>query len=194
MNKLIINQRELNCLVSKICRDILLSGWRPDYIVGITRGGLIPAVMISQYLNIPMHTLEVSLRDGGEQESNLWMASDALGPNSRERFVEDENDVAGILSAASDLLESGTYKEILLVDDINDTGATFNWIMNDWQASCFPDDDSWNEVWNNNVKFAVLVDNQASKCDAKMDYSGMEINKAEKDVWVDFPWEDWWAK
>jgi len=27
-----------------------------------------------------------------------------------------------------------------------------------------------------------------------MDYTGMEINKAENDVWVDFPWEDWWLK
>ncbi len=194
MNKLIISQHELNGLVNKICRNILLSGWRPDYIVGITRGGLIPAVMISQYLNIPMHTLGVSLRDQLGSESNLWMAEDALGPNSRERFIENPVDVAGILEAASDLLESGTYKEILLVDDINDTGATFNWIMNDWRASCFPDDDSWDEVWNNNVKFAVLVDNQASKCDVKMDYSGMEINKAENDVWVDFPWEEWWTK
>ena len=194
MNKLIIDQHELKSLVAKICRDITISGWRPDYIVGITRGGLIPAVMISQYFNIPMHTLNVSLRDGSGGESNLWMAEDALGPNSRERFVEDENDVAGILSAASDLLESGTYKEILLVDDINDTGSTFNWIMEDWPGGCFPHDPAWEEVWNNNVKFAVLVDNQASKCNAKMDYSGMEINKAEKDVWVDFPWEDWWAK
>lgn len=195
MNKLIINQHELNSLVAKICRDILLSDWRPDYIVGITRGGLIPAVMISQYLNIPMHTLGVSLRDQLGAESNLWMAEDALGPNSKERFVEDENDIAGVLEAASDLLEQGsTYKNILIVDDINDTGATFNWIINDWKSSCFPDDPSWDEVWNNNVKFAVLVDNQASKCDVKMDYSGMEINKAEKDVWVDFPWEDWWAK
>ena len=194
MNKLIINQQELNGLVSKICRDIVISGWRPDYIVGITRGGLIPAVMISHYLNVPMHTLGVSLRDQIDSESNLWMASDALGPKSRERFVEDENDVAGILSAASDLLENGTYKEILLVDDINDTGATFNWIMQDWPSGCFPHDPAWEEVWNNNVKFAVLVDNQASKCNVKMDYSGMEINKAEKDVWVDFPWEDWWAK
>ena len=194
MNKLTIDQHELQGLVAKICRDITISGWRPDYIVGITRGGLIPAVMISQYFNIPMHTLTVSLRDGSGGESNLWMAEDALGPNSRERFVEDENDVAGILSAASDLLESGTYKEILLVDDINDSGATFNWIMEDWPGGCFPHDPAWEEVWNNNVKFAVLVDNQASKCNVKMDYSGMEINKAEKDVWVDFPWEDWWAK
>jgi len=40
----------------------------------------------------------------------------------------------------------------------------------------------------------VLVDNLASKCNVKMDYVGMEVNKAEKDVWIDFPWEDWWTK
>jgi hypothetical protein len=40
----------------------------------------------------------------------------------------------------------------------------------------------------------VLVDNLASKCDVKMDFAGMEVNKAEKDVWIDFPWEDWWTK
>lgn len=194
MNKLIIDQPEFKGLVAKICRDITISGWRPDYIVGITRGGLIPAAMISQYFQIPMHTLSVSLRDGSGGESNLWMAEDALGPNSRERFVEDENDVAGILTAASDLLESGTYKEILIVDDINDSGATFNWIMEDWRSTCFPNDDSWGEVWNQNVKFAVLVDNLSSKCSVQMDYIGIEINKAEKDVWVDFPWEEWWTK
>jgi uncharacterized protein len=195
MNKLVIKQHELNGLVAKLCRDIVLSGWRPDYIVGLTRGGLVPAVMISHYLNVPMYGLSVSLRDNDmAPESNLWMAEDALGPNSRERFVENPVDVAGILEAASDLLENGTYKEILIVDDINDTGATFNWIMKDWPSGCFPNDPSWSEVWNNNVKFAVLVDNLASQCEVKMDYVGMEVNKAENNVWVDFPWEDWWVK
>ena len=195
MNKLIIDHEHLKRLVSKICRDITLSGWRPDYIVGLTRGGLVPAVMISHYFGVPCETLKISLRDDGEPESNLWMAEDALGPNSRERFIENPVDVSGILEAASDLLEQGpTYKEILIVDDINDSGATFNWLMQDWRSGCFPQDDSWEEVWNNNVRFAVLVDNLASKCDAPMDYAGMEINKAENDVWVDFPWEDWWAK
>jgi uncharacterized protein len=195
MNKLVIKQHELNGLVAKLCRDIVLSGWRPDYIVGLTRGGLIPAVMISHYLNVPMYGLSVSLRDNDmAPESNIWMAEDALGPNSRERFVENPVDVAGILEAASDLLENGTYKEILIVDDINDTGATFNWIMKDWPSGCFPNDPSWSEVWNNNVKFAVLVDNLSSQCEVKMDYVGMEVNKAENNVWVDFPWEDWWAK
>jgi uncharacterized protein len=168
MNKLIINQHELNCLVNKICRDIVISDWKPDYIVGLSRGGLIPAVMISHYLNIPMRPLEVSLRDGGQCVSDLGMAEDAFG---------HEN-----------------LKNILIVDDINDTGATFNWIMKDWPSGCFPDDPTWEEVWNDNVRFAVIVDNLASKCEAPMDYVGKEINKAENDVWVDFPWEDWWAK
>lgn len=168
MNKLIIDQHELNCLVNKICRDIVINDWRPDYIVGLSRGGLIPAVMISHYLNIPMRPLEVSLRDGGQCVSDLGMAEDAFG---------HEN-----------------LKNILIVDDINDTGSTFNWIMKDWPSGCFPDDPTWGEVWNDNVRFAVIVDNLASKCEAPMDYVGKEINKAENDVWVDFPWEDWWAK
>ena len=196
MNKLKITQHEVDGLVGKICRELATGTWRPDYVVGITRGGLIPAVMISQYFNIPLHTLNVSLRDSEiGPESNLWMAEDALGPNSRERFIENPVDVAGILEAASDLLENGgTYKNILIVDDINDQGTTLNWIMKDWPSGCFPDDPAWEEVWNNNVKFAVLVDNLASKCNVKMDYVGMEVNKAEKDVWIDFPWEDWWTK
>ena len=196
MNKLILDQSKLNGLVAKLCRDIVISGWRPDYIVGLTRGGLVPAVMISQYLEVPMHTLSVSLRDSDTgPESNLWMAEDALGPRTRERIVEDPNDIGGILQAASSLLEEGsTYKNILIVDDINDTGATLNWIMQDWPSGCFPDDPAWEEVWNQNVKFAVVVDNLASSCTAKMDFVGMEVNKAENNVWVDFPWEDWWTK
>jgi hypoxanthine phosphoribosyltransferase len=194
MNKQPIAYNELTYLVSKICRNILISDWRPDYIVGITRGGLVPAVLISQYLNVPMHTLHVSLRDGSECESNLWMAEDALGPKSKHRMIESE-DIGSILDAASQLLEEGsTYKNILIVDDINDTGATLDWIMKDWPSGCFPDDPAWDEVWNNNVKFAVLVDNLASKCSVKMDFVGIEVNKAEKDVWIDFPWEDWWTK
>lgn len=196
MNKLVINNEQLKGLVAKICRDISNSGWRPDYVVGLTRGGLIPAVMISHYFGVPCETLKVSLRDGGECESNLWMAEDALGYPQNEKTVEDENDVGSILAAASELLEQGdTFKNILIVDDINDTGATINWIINDWPSGCLPNDPRWeNDVWNVNVRFAMLVDNLASDAYVKVDYTGMEINKAENDVWVDFPWEDWWAK
>jgi len=195
MNKLVITQNKLQNLVNEICRQIALSDWRPDYIVGINRGGLIPAVMISHYLNVPMKTLMVSLRDSGECVSDLGMAEDALGYPKQERFIANEDDVGSVLDAASSLLEEGSnFKQILIVDDINDTGATFNWIMKDWPSGCLPHDPDWEHVWGNNVRFAVLVDNLASKCSVGMSYVGMEVNKAENDVWVDFPWEEWWTK
>lgn len=166
-----ITNKELNSLVGKVCRDIANSGWRPDYIVGLTRGGLVPATMISHYLNVRLHTLNVSLRDGDQgPESNLWMAEDAFG---YDPDIPTPN--------------------ILIVDDINDSGATINWIMEDWRSGCLPDDKRWDSVWNQNVKFAVLFDNLASGANVKMDYSAEEINKAEQDVWIDFPWESWWA-
>ena len=181
MNKLIIDQTKFTHLISKICRDISSSSWKPDYVVGITRGGLIPAVYISHWFNVPMHTLNVSLRDSDVgPESNLWMAEEAFG------YVSNPNAVLRF--------DTNLAKKILIVDDINDSGATINWIMQDWRSGCLPDNNQWNHIFNNNVKFAVIVDNLASKCDVKMDFIGMEVNKAEEDVWIEFPYEEWWSK
>ena len=38
--------------------------YKPDRIIGITRGGLIPAVTMSHLLDIPMEIVSVSFRDG----------------------------------------------------------------------------------------------------------------------------------
>jgi xanthine phosphoribosyltransferase len=184
MNKLIIDNSTFRNYVSKISREVATGGWRPDYIVGLTRGGLLPAVMLSHYLEIPMMSLDVSLRDGGDCVSNLGMAEDAFGLISLQDREFSEGERASVKAR----------KNILIVDDINDTGATFNWIMEDWPSGCFPDDPSWETVWNYNVRFAVVVDNLASKCNVKMDYCGLEINKAENDVWIEFPYENWWSK
>lgn len=184
MNKHIISYNEFKNHISKICRDITQSNWRPDYIVGLTRGGLLPAVMISHYLDVPCETLKICLRDHQGSESNCWMAEDALGYIPLENRKEN----GGWESLPS------KRKNILIVDDINDSGATLNWLMSDWQSSCLPKSENWNSVWNENVRFAVIVDNLSSKCNVKMDYCGFEINKAEEDVWIDFPYEEWWTK
>jgi hypothetical protein len=44
------------------------------------------------------------------------------------------------------------------------------------------------------MSVAVLVDNLSSNCVREVDYCGLEINKAEDDVWVEFPYEEWWTK
>lgn len=169
-------------MVSALCRDISNSEWRPDYVVGLTRGGLLPAVMISHYFGVPCETLKVSLRDSDESESNLWMAEHAFG------YVPE-----------SERGESGTQtdpayrKNILIVDDINDSGATLEWIRRDWPSGCLPTHPAWDAIWDRNVRFAVVVNNQASNY-KHVDYSGLDINKLDDPSWIEFPWESWWSR
>ena len=185
-NKIIeLSNKNMRKHVQKIIRK--LGDWKPDYVVGITRGGLIPAVMISQYLDVPMHTLNISFRDGeGGPESNLWMAEDAYGyvpyEGTELPAVRDPNRVT---------TNPAVRKKILIVDDINDSGRTLNWIKEDWASGCLPDDPAWADIWHNTVRFATVVNNEASEF-KNMDYAGLTINKLEEPSWVVFPWECWW--
>ena len=103
MNKRYITEEHMEKGILEIVSRMYADNWRPEYIVGITRGGLIPAVKMSHYTGIKMHTLDVRLRDGDIQESNEWFQKQ---------------------------VKAGT--KILVLDDINDTGETFKWICKDW--------------------------------------------------------------
>ena len=176
-----LTDTDIENAVHDIASQMYKDQWRPDYIVGITRGGLVPAVLMSHQYDLRMHTLDVRLRDGvSENESNCWMAEDAFG------YMNEEQQK--IFKCRWD---PSKRKKILILDDINDTGATYEWIKNDWRSICMPDEhESWNKVFQSksgNVKFASIVNNLGS--DIEIDYTSIEINKAEKDHWIVFPWE-----
>ena len=80
-NKVKVSWQEIDDACNKLAINLLKDGFKPDYIVGITRGGLTPAVILSQILEVPMYTLKVTLRDGVEEDCdhNCWMPEDALG-------------------------------------------------------------------------------------------------------------------
>ena len=169
--------------VEKACVNIALQmykdNWRPDYIVGITRGGNVPATILSNMLDVRCEALKVSLRDDAMgPESNLWMAEDAFG------YVNEEE-----RNTYKSRWDIAKRKKILVVDDINDTGATFNWIKEDWPSGCLPNEQTWETVWGQNVRFAVITENLASNFDG-VNYSVHEVNKAEEDVWLVYPWEN----
>ena len=92
--------------VTKILDNILAVGNPYSRIVGISRGGLIPAVMLSYKLKLPLTTISWSLRDALERESNAWIPMDV---NNGQR--------------------------ILLVDDIIDSGNTISEILTDWDEN-----------------------------------------------------------
>ena len=168
VDKIYYNWRDLNGMLIEIARQINQDDFRPDYIVGITRGGLVPATMLSHFLGIKMYTLDVRLRDGDDMgpETNCWMSEDAFG------YQMDQS------------------KKILIVDDINDSGATFAWIKQNWESSCLPNDPRWNKIWHHSVRFATLTNNIGSSFE--VDYFADEVNKTEKDCWLVFPWEEFW--
>lgn len=161
MNKVYYNWEHIQDACIDLVHQLNKSNWKPDYIVGLVRGGLTPAVLLSQYTNIPMYSLKICLRDQYETESNLWMSEDAYN-----------------------------HKNILVVDDINDTGATISELKKDWAGSNYNKSKHWKNVWHNNVRFAVLTNNLSSK--QKVDYSVWQINKAKKDCWIVHPWEEFW--
>ena len=157
MKKVYVSWTDVEHQVQDLLRQMHLDAWQPDYVVGITRGGLTPANLISQYLDVPMNTLKVSLRSAEPDcESNFWMQEDATrGLN------------------------------ILIVDDINDSGDTLNWIRRDWNID---------SRWGDNVRVAVLYDNESSASEHTPDYAAQDINKVTDPQWIVFPWEQWWSR
>ncbi len=189
MKKIHVTWSDIQGSVIEIARQLQKDNWRPDYIVGITRGGAIPAVMLSQYLGVPMRPLVVSLRDGGECVSDLGMAEDAFGYVPMNDRGYEHFEITG-LPVRHDPTNRDLRKKILIVDDINDTGATIAWIKKDWPSGCLPNNHAWKNIFHNNVRFAVIHNNLASK--EEVDYSTIEINKAEQDCWIVYPWEEFW--
>ena len=140
-------QKEMELALIEIKNQIDQSNFSPEIIFSINRGGCIPGVYLSHLLNIPHHVIDIQLRD---QKNNINI---------------------------SNLIESAKLKKnILIVDDINDTGATFNFVKN-YIADC-----------KGNVNYASLIENKSSNF--KVDFRGKIIDKKINPNWIVFPWED----
>lgn len=90
--------------VDRIAHAVIKAGEEIDYIVGIARGGLLPAVLLSHRLDLPMRSVS-------------WSTF------HKEQMREHAYDIA------EDIADG---KRILLVDDILDSGRTIQELMEDW--------------------------------------------------------------
>ena len=165
-----INWAQATGMCHVLIREITLANWRPEYVVGLTRGGLAPGVMLSHYYEVPFKSLHVSFIDAPEEQESMKELT--------KLFLKN--------------------KKVLIVDDINDTGRTINhikdnvWFDADEHFDLFgyKDEEEFLKQKKYDLRFAVLVHNEAS--DADVNYSAKHINKMENPEWVVFPWENWW--
>lgn len=135
-DKMLISYSDYIEVVNYCIELIEVAGYKPDVIVGIERGGCIPAVQISHHLNTD-YTTAVKVSD------NVYdVQEDRIGGN------------------------------ILLVDDIADTGATFQ-----------------------NVSTAIWSSGRIATCSLYKRYNSIHTpnffaKNVEKNSWLVFPWED----
>lgn len=165
-DKIIYTNDQMRGDLQEIIRQMGSVGFTPDVIVGIARGGLVPATMLSHYLGKPLMVINYSLRDNKVSQ------------------VSEVNDLIQNIKAG---------KNILLVDDICDSGETLAKILNEVKDSdqLRPSFNISYEGWEERVKSAVLWNN-VSQDVFEADFVGREIARAEDERWVIFPYEEWW--
>lgn len=126
------------------------SNWTPDLIIGPCRGAYVPGVMLSHHFKKPFEGFIWQTRDGSEKDS--------------EKLKE--------------LIRKNAGKNILLIDDINDSGLTLNGIY-----------EEINSFDISNVKVCVLFNKEQSRF-RKVDYYS-KLLTIENNPWVVFPYEEW---
>ena len=156
MKKIYVSENDVKLYTSQLIRLMVLDEFKPDYVLGFARGGILVANYISQWYDVPMYSINKHGPFSNSQDE--W---------EYESFYKKEIQ-ANILNQ---------YKNILVVDDINDTGKT---LIN------------FKSTYDNleRFKYGVLIENSASPF--YTDYAGYFINKTEDPSWVVFPWENWW--
>ena len=137
---------ELETLAVQIETD----SWQPDFLVGIGRGGLVPAAYLSHRTGIQMLSVDHSSGETGFADELLDKLAAKIRAGSR----------------------------ILIVDDINDSGATIAYL----RAAI--DGKSGDEA---GLRIAVLVHNVRSR--ARAEYRGSQIDRGSDKRWFVFPWE-----
>jgi uncharacterized protein len=77
--------------LEQIVSHLKHKNFRPDLIVGIKRGGLIPAVHLSHTFDVRMECIAWSTRDHVQREHNM-VVSEAVDMGHNVVFVDDIND------------------------------------------------------------------------------------------------------
>ena len=136
--------------VRALAEQLSADHWTPDFLIGIGRGGLVPAVYLSHALGLPT----LSVDHSAQVHDFAGAALERLAARTREG------------------------ERLLVVDDINDSGATIAKLRAMLAAA---------DAAPEQIRFATLLDNIRST--SRVDYRARTIDRAVTKDWFVFPWE-----
>jgi hypoxanthine phosphoribosyltransferase len=144
-NKIRVSWSEVFKFVSDLKN--FCSGKQFDCILAVARGGSIIGTLLSYQLNIPIRYVGISSYNGDKKTDEM-------------RFTQHA--------------EIGDYKNILVVDDIVDTGDTINFIKNIIALNSF----------DRQFTYATMY-----TVTGKQEMVDFKVAVKQQDEWIEFPWE-----
>jgi len=123
--------------------------WTPDYIIGIGRGGLVPAVYLSHATGLGSLSVDWSAQVAEFANRALDRLAARTRGGERLLFVDDINDTGGTIGRLRDLLTDaapGHVRFATLIDNIRssqrvdyaartiDRAVTKDWFVFPWEA------------------------------------------------------------
>jgi len=156
VNKLFYSYENLVNDCHTLTREMSVDGYKPNVIIGPGRGGYVMGVMLSHYFDVPFLGFNWQTRDGDFTDKNTLTS----------------------------IMEEYINKEILLVDDINDSGTT---LLSIDEAMCEHALDIGSDF---SLQVATLFSKTTSEYQ-EVDYYARELTP-DNDPWIVFPYEQWW--
>ena len=92
--------------VEAVARAVEQAGWRPDFLVGIGRGGLVPAAYLSHRIDVPLLSVDHSSKVSGFADELLVKLARLLGEGRCVLFVDDINDSGSTIAHLRDTVLS----------------------------------------------------------------------------------------
>lgn len=137
--------------VRVLSRKLREGDWMPEVIIGVGRGGLVPAVYISHQLELPMLSIDHSSKVPGFADELLAKVATMSAEGRRLLFVDDINDSGGTIQYIRDRLDEGgcsqdnlrfavvinnkgSKVEVDLWADMIDRAEDKRWFVFPWEA------------------------------------------------------------
>ena len=137
--------------VHTLADAIRAAGWTPDFIIGIGRGGLAPAVYLSHATGLPMLSVDYSSQVDDFAEAPLVRLAERTRAGEKLLFIDDINDsgrtiahIRGTLAAAG--ATAAVMRFATLIDNASsaervdyrartiDRRTTKDWFVFPWEA------------------------------------------------------------
>lgn len=126
-------------------------GWRPDFIIGIGRGGLVPATYLSHACDIPLLSIDHSTGVYGFGDQLLAELALKTLDGTTLLIVDDINDSGRTIGCLRDAIEgaggvTGNIRYAVLIDNVAsaervdyrartiDRAITKDWFVFPWEA------------------------------------------------------------